>query len=307
MIKLFKMKNYLFVLLLVLICSVVKGQTVKTIIPPQDTSSVKEVVYKTIGDVNLKLIMYYPSGVKSKKPLPAIVFFFGGGFINGSPTQFRPHAAYLASRGMIAITAEYRVESRHKTTPFDAVADAKSAIRYVRIHAKELGVDPGRIAAGGGSAGGHLAAAAGNLPGLDEKSEDLSVSSKPNALVLYNPVFDNGPEGYGYDRAGDRYREISPIHNISKGAPPTIVFLGTKDALVPVATAEKYKMLMENIGSRCDLMLYEGQAHGFFNSGKGNNRYFLETLYESDKFLTSLGYLKGRPTFEINKTPGLNK
>ena len=83
------------------------------------------------------------------------------------------------------------------------------------------------------------------------------------------------------------------MHNIDADTPPTVVFLGTKDRLVPVATAERYKQLMEAAGGRCDLHLYEGQKHAFFNRAK-----FYETLLETDRFLTSLGYLHGEPTLK---------
>ncbi len=260
---------------------------------PADTNSVRTEIYKTIGGIDLSVKLFYPAGYKEGNQLPAAAFFFGGGWVSGSITQFEPHAEYLAGRGMIGVLVEYRVKSRHHTTPFEAVSDAKSAIRYLRVNAKRLGIDPGRIAAGGGSAGGHLAAATGNITGLDEPGENHSVSSKPNALLLFNPVFDNGPEGFGFESCGGeaRYREISPIHNIGKNAPPTIVFLGTSDKLIPVATAERYKKLMEQAGSRCDLFLYEGQEHGFFNKGKNGDKYFQETLHQCDFFLSSLGYL----------------
>ena len=257
--------------------------------------------YKQIGDVKLSLHIFCPEGHKPSDSRPAAVFFFGGGWNGGSPTQFEQHCRYLASRGMVAMAAEYRVKSRNGTSPFECVADGKSAVRWIRANASQLGIDPKRIAGGGGSAGGHVAAAVGTLPGLDEPGEDASVSSKPNALLLFNPVYDNGPEGYGYDRVADRYKEISPMHNITKGAPPTIVFLGTNDKLIPVATAEAYKAKMEKVGSRCDLHLYEGQPHGFFNfRGKGDTgpKFYVETVTEMDKFLESLGYLKGKPTLE---------
>ena len=135
------------------------------------------------------------------------------------------------------MVADYRVKSRHGTTPFECVKDGKSAVRWLRANADRLGIDPNRIAAGGGSAGGHVAAATGNVPGLEEPGEELHVSSVPNALLLFNPVYDNGPGGYGHERVRDRFHEISPLHNIKPGAPPTIVFLGTDNALVPVATA----------------------------------------------------------------------
>ncbi|WP_138475738.1 alpha/beta hydrolase [Dyadobacter bucti] len=247
--------------------------------------------YKKIDTLNLQLKIFKPAGFDASKKYPAIVFFFGGGWVGGNIGQFQKQAVYLASRGMVTILADYRVASRHHTTPFECVADGKSAIRYVRQHSAELGIDPNRIAAGGGSAGGHVAAAT-DLTKLDEPSEDLNVSSRPNALVLFNPVFNNGPGEYGYDRIKDRFPEISPFHNIAKGAAPTVVFLGTKDKLISVPTAEAYKAKMLEAGSRCELFLYPDQPHGFFNKGES----FTQTLRQTDVFLESLGYIKGKPT-----------
>lgn len=220
------------------------------------------------------------------------MFFFGGGWVGGSASHFYPQSQYLADRGMVAICAEYRIRSKHKTTPFECVADGKSAMRWVRSHADELGIDPDRLAAGGGSAGGHVAAATATLPGLDDPADDLSVSCVPNALVLFNPVYDNGPDGYGYDRVKERWQEISPLHNIREGIPPAIVFLGTKDRLIPVETGKTFQKKMEDVGSRSELMLWEGAEHGFFNPGKGDGTAYHETVAAMDRFLTELGYLK---------------
>lgn len=258
----------------------------------------QEYTYKQIDTITLKLFVKHPDNFNKKAKYPTIVFFSGGGWVSNSVKQFKPHAEYLASRGMIAVLADYRVKSRHQTTPFEAVADAKSAIRFLRQNSKKLSIDAGKIAASGGSAGGHLAAAAATVPGLNDPSDDLKISAIPNALVLYNPVFDNGPTGYGYERVGERYPELSPMHNISKATPPTIVFLGTKDDLIPVETAKLYKQKMEEAGNRCDLFLYEDQKHGFFNyrgDSKDGNRYFNETLEQTGLFLESLGYLRGKP------------
>jgi acetyl esterase len=250
------------------------------------------VVYKTIDTTKLSLTIFYPPNYVKGKKLPAIVLFFGGGWNSGTTKQLEPQAQHFANEGMIAITADYRVKSRNNTSPFEAVNDAKSAIRFLRSKANEFGIDSKRLAAGGGSAGGHIAAAA-DLTTLDEKGEDLSISSSPNALVLFNPVFNNGPGQYGYDRIGDRYKDISPYHNIRKGAAPTIAFFGTNDQFVPVATAQLYKKTMEENGNRCDLFIYEGQKHGFFNYKKDtDNKYFDLTMIEADKFLSSLGYIK---------------
>jgi acetyl esterase/lipase len=249
--------------------------------------------YKKIGDVALNLHIFNPPHHQPTNNTPAIVFFFGGGWNGGSPSQFYNQSAYLASRGLVAICAEYRVRKTHGTSPRACVQDGKSALRWVRGHAGELGINPDKLAAGGGSAGGHVAAATGTVEGFNEEGEDTAISCRPNALVLFNPVFDNGPEGYGYDRVEAYWETFSPLHNIDHNTPPTIVFLGTRDKLIPVATAEKYKQLMEAAGGRCDLFLYPDQEHGFFNSAR-----YDETVLEADKFLCSLGYLQGEPTLQ---------
>ncbi len=253
-----------------------------------------EVVYKKVDSTLLTITIDYPPDYQSGRNYPTILFFFGGGWTGGSIAQFEPHARYFASRGMVCARADYRVRSRQKTTPFESVADAKSAMRFLRQHADQLGIDEGKIIAAGGSAGGHLAAALAHLSGLDDPGDDLSVSTVPQALVLYNPVIDNGPEGYGFERIGERYKEFSPIHNLNVVSPPTIFFLGTHDKLIPVSTAEAYKKKVEAKGGRCDLHLYEGQPHGFFNYK--NLDYFKDTVLKTDAFLQSLGYLDGKET-----------
>jgi len=199
---------------------------------------------------------------------------------------------------MVAISAEYRIKSLHDTSPKESVKDSKSAIRWVRSHAKELGINAQMIAAGGGSAGGQLAIAAAVLKDFNEESEPESVSATPNALALFNPAFDNGPGGVGYERVKDYWQKFSPIHNINENVPPTIVFLGTEDKLIPVKTAQLFKRKMEENNRRCDLFLYQGQVHGFFNKYKKINKY-QETLFELDKFLVSLKYLEPDASIKI--------
>ena len=257
-------------------------------------------VYKTLGNVKLKLYVYQPRRQNRSERRPAAVFFFGGGWNGGSPRQFQEHASYLASRCMVGSVADYRVKSRQATTPFDCVEDGKSAIRWLRANADRLAIDPRRLAAGGGSAGGHVAAATATVPGLDAKSDNLKINCRPNALLLFNPVYDNGPGGYGHSRVRDRFREISPFHNIGKGMPPTIVFLGTRDKLVPVKTAHAFRKMMQQVGSRSELFLYENQPHGFFNR-RQSPKHFLATVTEMDRFLASLGYIQGPPTIQLDK------
>lgn len=264
--------------------------------------------YKTIGDAKLDLTIQLPDGWKADDKRPAIVFFFGGGWSSGSPTQFANQSRYLASRGMVAMAADYRVKSRHNVKAAACVADAKSALRWVRANAARLGIDPQRIAAAGGSAGGHLAAAAATLPGLDDPADDKSVSCVPNALVLFNPALVlapiDGAESKGFEkvmtseRFGCEPAEISPAHHVKAGAPPTIIFHGKADTTVPYASAELFTKRMTAAGNRCELVGYEGKGHGFFNFGKAGNESGIETLKAADIFLTSLGWIKGSPTVD---------
>ena len=217
---------------------------------PPKMEGARAEVYKKAGDATLNLYIFEPSSEADKRP--AIVFFFGGAWRNGTPQEFEQQCRYLASRGRVAITADYRVSTRHGTKANNSVRDATSAIRWVRRNAAPLRIDPLRIAAGGGSAGGHLAAAAGAIPGLDESSEDLRMSSRPNALVLFNPALVlapvagigaglgiSSPELSGFDLAA-----ISPFHHVKKGAPPTIIFHGKADTTVPFFTAELFAKKM---------------------------------------------------------------
>lgn len=256
-------------------------------------------IYKKAADRELKLTVVNPPDWKASDQRPAMVFFHGGGWTGGAPTQFTQHSEYLATRGMVCIQVEYRlIEKGDKGPPVNCIADAKSAMRWVRSHAAELGIDANRIGAGGGSAGGHLAAFVGMVEGLDDPQDNLKVSPKANALALFNPVFDNGPDqGWGHARVGERFKEFSPAHNITSDDPPAIIFLGTQDKLIPVAVVERFKANMEKAGVRCEAKFYEGQGHGFFNPGKGGTMdFYYDTLLETDKFLTSLGWLKGEPT-----------
>jgi acetyl esterase len=271
---------------------------------PRSLPGSRAEIYKKIGEVELPIHIFEPANHQRGDRCPAIVFFFGGGWRNGSPAQFQYQCRYLASRGMVAMTAEYRVESRHGVKAVSCFRDAKSAIRWVRKNAERLGIDPDRVAAGGGSAGGHLAGALGTIREFDEEGEDTSVSAAPNALVLFNPALVLAPvEGRGdrawdklgslEERMGVRPERLSPYHHVREGQPPTIIFHGRDDTTVPYFTSELFAEKMKEKGNRCELVGYPGQSHGFFNYGRGGNKYFLDTVRKMDAFLASLGYLKG--------------
>ncbi len=273
--------------------------------PPQLDSDRTD-VYKTVDDHELRLWSYLPkASTGPSEGRPAIVFFFGGGWRRGSPLQFEPHARHLASRGMVAILADYRVKDRHGTNANRSVADARSAIRWVRSHAGELGVDTQRIAAGGGSAGGHLAAATLLLSEHDESTDDQSIDARPNALALFNPALvlapvegvDNGrtPEALAQleARSGASLESVSPYHGLSEKAHlvPTIIFHGRADRVVAYETAELFCTRMSDLGGDCELVGYEGKGHGFFNHRRADGVDYDDTLARTDAFFVSLGWL----------------
>ncbi|HEY1065425.1 MAG TPA: alpha/beta hydrolase [Pirellulales bacterium] len=277
----------------------------------------KEFVYRKTPQGELLIEVFRAVDATPDKPRPAIVFFFGGAWKNGKREQFREAAEYLAGRGMIAATADYRIASKHKTLPDAAVEDAQHAVRWLRTEAEKLGIDPLRIAAGGGSAGGHLAACTALLPEppVSEKaaaavtaratksagvppSAPQAVSSRPNALVLFNPVLDlEGLPLSGKTAQGEPLVEaLSPVRFVRDDLPPTILFFGSADKFLE--GAERYQEKVQRRQGRCDLLVADGEDHAFFN----RQPWKATTLRAADEFLGSLGWLAGPPT--IAAPPG---
>ena len=250
-------------------------------------------VYKTIGGNDLRLHVFSSTPSAGAARRPAIVFFFGGGWTQGTVTQFVPQAQHFAKRGMVAIVADYRVRLRHGTTALEAMADARSAIRWVRSQAATLGIDADRIVAAGGSSGGHIALSAAVFDTFDEPGEDKKISAKPNALVLFNPAVDTSRAPAPSERFGTRGRDASPAQHVAAGLPPILIVHGKADATVPYADVERFCTEAAARGNRCQLVGYEGAAHGFFNAAVAEGKWYRETLLEADRFLTTLGYLPG--------------
>lgn len=249
--------------------------------------------FKTVGPGDeLTLHVFFPPGHDKEKPVPGIVLFFGGGWRQGAPGAMYAQAQYLASRGMVAISAQYRTKASHDVYPNICVIDGRSAIRYVREHAAELGIDPEKLLAGGGSAGGHVAACTALENAPNDPADDLSVSPKPAALVLFNPVLDVGPEGYAHGYVKNNtpdWTRIDPRTLAGEEFPPTLIMVGTEDKILPEAMIYSFQEKLEASGAICVAKLYEGAGHGFFNRPP----YLDATRYQADLFLQKLGFLKG--------------
>ena len=284
-------KGVFFVLLigagLVVIMSVVMGRA-----PvggePEGT------IYKTVDGKDLVLWIYKPKNWQSGDSRPCVVWFFGGGWKVGNPEQFAAQSKYLAKRGMISITAEYRIKSLHGSTPMESTMDARSAMRWVKLHAIELGIDRERIAAAGGSSGGQLALACEITTNVNDPMDIISVSPKPAALILFNPVADlDIPQVSDQVDGGEfkRLLEISPMHGLTSAMPPTIVFHGTADKVVPVDSVSAFIEKAKSIGSEnITYHKYLERGHEFYY-GAGSRKDYKDTMIKVTSFLESLGWL----------------
>ena len=250
-----------------------------------------KLIYKRIGSTELEATIYYPEEGDAKRT--GILFFGGGGWITQNPLQFMPQSKDLAQSGILSVTAEYRTGKQHSATPVESIKDAKSAVRWLRSQSDHLGLDPERIVASGGSAGAHIAACTATLPGFEE-DEEQEISSVPNALVLFNPALDL-TESPGAERRMERsefkrmpasLEEISPMSYVVPGLPPTLIFHGTNDELVPFSQVERFQRLMEDAGNHCILVGARGEGHGFFNYHR-SKRWYNESMNQIKDFLST--------------------
>jgi acetyl esterase/lipase len=257
-----------------------------------EPQNMKKKVYTTYNDINLHLYIFEPENREPKKLVSGIVFFHGG---RQKASQFFPQCEYFCKRGMMAISAEYRSWA---ISPAESVTDGKAVIRWIRNHALKLGIDIERIAAAGASMGGHTALCTALFNGYEPDTTDSSVNSKPTALVLFNPVVNtvSNPNIAQFFKGNPE--DLSPMHHLKKGLPPMIIFHGTRDIIIPIKEIENFTIKAKNLGNHCELVSFERKGHAFFNFGMYKNRPFNETLRATDKFLSTLRYLKGEPTIQ---------
>ncbi len=254
---------------------------------PMDSAT--ERVYKTIGSVKLHLFIFSPPNLRAGENRAAIIFFHGGG---GTPAAFARQCGYLASRGMVAITAG----RRDRGSTLDRMRDGRSAVRWVRAHAAALSIDPSRVACAGGSQGGGIALATALSKTIDNEGDDLSISPVPGALVLFNPGLGVSAASGESDRSDLRPEDLPFLaaanhqQNLSRDTPPMIIFHGTEDKVVPFADVSQFVQRAQSVGVRCQLVAYKGRGHSFFDEGPA----FQDTLNKADLFLTALGYLPPR-------------
>ena len=257
--------------------------------PEHDGPAGKPYIYKTSAGKERKMEIYFPPNHDpAKAKVPGMILFHGGGWQRGTLDQFRAACAYFASRGLVCATAEYQMLGKVPTGVSKkrvCVIDAKSAIRWFKLNAKELGIDPARIIAGGGSAGAHISALATMNPGLNDLADPKDIDTRVVAYLWFNPAF-------ALDDSNDP--EIDILHHMKADLPPAIVFFGDNDDWKKGWDAAHSKWI--ELGAKnISLHIAKGQTHSFFNKEPWRT----VTLIEADKFLVKQGLLTGEPTLKM--------
>ncbi|MDP3645162.1 MAG: alpha/beta hydrolase [Bacteroidota bacterium] len=251
-------------------------------------------VYKTIDSLKLKVDIFYTNQSSERENNTAIVFFHGGGWAFGTPSEFFTTCERYARMGIVTFSVEYRLSIENGITPhptispIESVMDAKSAIRWVRENAARFHIDNNKIVASGQSAGGHLALSTAMIEDYNEKSDNLGTSCRPDAILLFSACV-NAVEGWCDRLLADRRNQIwsiSPAHHIRGGLPPMIEFHGTDDEQVPKWTVQFFESAMKKEGNYFELHIYEGRKHYLGDGNPIYSRYFDDEILKlADDFL----------------------
>ena len=265
-------------------------------------------VYATRGEIELRLHVFEPAKgsvhAGSKESRAAVAVFHGGGWTLGEAAWAFPTARHFSERGAVGIAVQYRLSGKDGVTPLEAMADARDAIRWIRKHAAEFGIDPQRIAAYGWSAGGHLAACAA-IFNEDNTTSPPPIESAPDALILYSPAVWVSQPGGWFERlllGRASAKSASPDEHVRAGLPPTLILQGDVDTVTPLGGAERFCERMQQAGNRCELQVYEGFGHLFTPAGTPDDGWpqtdpatRAAAFARADAFLRDLGFLPTQP------------
>jgi acetyl esterase/lipase len=262
-----------------------------TIDVPESVVVEKNIEYGKGGNRPLQLDLYSPKERSGRRP--TILFIHGGAWSGGYRQIYHYYCIKFAERGYVVATASYRLTGE---APFPAaVEDVKCAVRWLRANAKKLGIDPNRIAAAGGSAGGHLAMMIGfssDVPELEGKGGNAGTSSRAQVVVdLYGPTdltddFAKSRKevirflgGKKFEEASDMYRLASPVTHVTKDDPPTLILHGSIDSTVPIHQAELLVEKLKSAGVVYEYDRVEGWPHTM-DLDDGVNRHCVAKMLE---------------------------
>jgi acetyl esterase/lipase len=254
-----------------------------------------DVVYRQVGGHQVTRDVYAPVGPRPAEGWPAVLALPGGGWRRASMQDYGGAASALSRSGFVVVAVDYTYSDPGVRTWPTNLEDVREAVRWVRRNATRIGVDPGKIAVMGESAGGHLAALAGTYPDgrviTEGTPEDPvgqptgGVSARVQAVVnFYGPgdlltQYRDSPRDRPYmasflggtpDRVPGRYVAASAVSHVSPDDPPMLIFQGTRDAIVPMSQSVELDAALRAAGVPSRLVLLDGFSHGFrFDLGRG--------------------------------------
>ena len=251
-----------------------------------DVKIERDVIYGKAGGENLLLDVFYPpteSAPKAASTRAAILLVHGGGWSTGDKKDFDDLGRGLARAGYVAFSANYRLLSGTKNRFPAQIDDVQRAVRWIRSRAATDKIDPKRLGAMGGSAGGHLVALLGTTDTRDNSDKTLAkFSSRVACVVDINGPADLTAEfpaiaaedglhveelvrnfiGAPRSKAA-AYRAASPLFHIDKKAVPFLIFHGAQDTLVPVDQSQRFEKALTKNGTAAELVVFAGEGHGF--------------------------------------------
>jgi len=247
--------------------------------------------YKTVDGYDLDIHIFLPDSVDKAKRNPVMVYFSGGSWTKGNPEWAFYSCASYAKKGWVGVSVEYRLADRHETTPFEAVKDARSAIRWLRMNADTYNIDTTRIVATGNSAGAHLVLTTALANECNEDSDNLNYSAAPNLLLVNSGVYslyaENNTDWITRDLVDKTLaKKISPIHLLRKGLPPMLIIHGTNDQSVNYASAKAFAVEMKKLGNDFEFDTLEGAPHAIWF----DRRFSGKVASLRKDFLTKHGY-----------------
>jgi acetyl esterase/lipase len=243
--------------------------------------------YEAADGSELPMLVFEPD--EGTPPVAGIVMFHGGALHSGSADGLAPHCQQLASRGIFAVSAGYRLIDQGAKSIDDCIADVRRAVEQFQRLAAVRGLDSSRLASGGSSAGGHLALVAAMIaPDRPVPAPEPGVA----AIVALNPVVDllayspeqqQSLEEEVVRIAAGRLIEYSPVEFVRPGNPPTLIQHGTHDEVASIDTVRRFRDVMARVGNECVLLEYEGAEHAFHYPGPAG--YFDKVIAETAEFL----------------------
>ena len=232
----------------------------------------RDVVFGTGGGRELRCNIYHPPDRRSDAP--SVLLVHGGGWASGDRSQLHGYGILLGRIGYVCVACEYRLAGEAKWPA--QIHDVKAALRWMRANAGGLGIDPGKISVSGNSAGGHLSLIAAGTQDLPEFEGDGgnagAGTSVAAAIAFYAPSILSAPGAslspeieflMGPGPGADALREASPISYAAAGFPPTLLFHGNKDELVPHEASLRMYRALDEAGAPVEMHLYAGAPHAF--------------------------------------------